>query len=212
VDRARGRCGAAKIALKAGAVVGKYKMAKHFTVTITDADFSFARKQDAIDAEARLDGIYVVRTNLKAPTLDDSATVRAYKSLAQVERAIRSIKTVICTFDRSSIRRRVASAPPARPDTLRRCREGDRRGPANQGLAKAQRSRSAIAKQTHCTTPDGLPVHSRQTLLADLATLARNTVTTALNPAHDFVVHTRPSKLQQKALDLLAVNPTTCTQ
>jgi len=86
--------GTAKIALKAGAVVGKYKMAKHFTLTITDADFSFARKQDAIDAEARLDGIYVVRTNLAAPTLDDSATVRAYKSLAQVERAIRSIKTV----------------------------------------------------------------------------------------------------------------------
>lgn len=86
--------GTAKIALKAGAVVGKYKMAKHFTLTITDADFSFARKQDAIDAEARLDGIYVVRTNLKAPSLDDSATVRAYKSLAQVERAIRSIKTV----------------------------------------------------------------------------------------------------------------------
>jgi hypothetical protein len=52
-------------------------MAKHFTLTITDADFSFARKQDAIDAEARLDGIYVARTNLAAPRLDDSATVRA---------------------------------------------------------------------------------------------------------------------------------------
>src|SRR6516165_9339141 len=75
--------GIAKIALKAGAVVGKYKMAKHFTLIITDADFSFTRKQDAIDAEARLDGIYVVRTNLAAPALDDSATVRAYKSLAR---------------------------------------------------------------------------------------------------------------------------------
>ena len=62
------------------------------------------------------------------------------------------------------------------------------------------------------TTPDGLPVHSLQTLLADLATLARNTVVTALNPAHEFVVHTRPTKLQQKALDLLAINPATCTQ
>jgi hypothetical protein len=55
-------------------------------------------------------------------------------------------------------------------------------------------------------------MHSLQTLLADLATLARNTVTTTLNPAHEFVVHTRPTKLQQKALDLLAVNPATCTQ
>ena len=79
-------------------------------------------------------------------------------------------------------------------------------------VAKAQRSPSAIAKQTHGTTPDGFPVHSLQTLLADLATLARNTVTTALNPAHEFLVHTRPTKLQQKALDLLAINPATCTQ
>jgi hypothetical protein len=70
----------------------------------------------------------------------------------------------------------------------------------------------AIAKQTHGTTPDGLPVHSLQTLLADLATLARNTVSAALNPAHEFVVHTRPTKLQQKALDLLPINPATCTQ
>jgi len=75
-------------------VVGKYKVAKHFTLTISDTDFSFARKQDAIDAEARLDGIYVVRTSLSAKALDDSASVRAYKSLAQIERAIRSIKTV----------------------------------------------------------------------------------------------------------------------
>jgi hypothetical protein len=79
-------------------------------------------------------------------------------------------------------------------------------------VAKAQRSPSAIAKQTHGTTPDVLAVHSLQTLLADLATLARNTVTTALNPAHAFVVRTRPTKLQQKTLDLLAINPAICTQ
>jgi hypothetical protein len=51
-----------------------------------------------------------------------------------------------------------------------------------------------------------------QTLLTDLATLARNRVTTALNPAREFLVHTRPTKLQQKALDLLAINPASCTQ
>jgi hypothetical protein len=79
-------------------------------------------------------------------------------------------------------------------------------------VAKARRSPSATAKQTHGTTPDGLPVHSLQTLLADLGTLARNTVTTALDPTHEFLVHTRPTKLQQKALDLLAINPATCTQ
>jgi transposase len=221
--------GTAKIALKAGAVVGKYKMAKHFTLTITDADFSFTRKQDAIDAEARLDGIYVVRTNLAAPTLDDGATVRAYKSLAQVERAIRSIKTVdlhirpIFHWTAPRVRAHVCLcmlayhvewhlrqrlAPMLYDDTDNATAETLR----TSVVAKAQRSPSAIAKQTHGTTPDGLPVHSLQTLLADLATLARNTVTTALNPDHEFVVHTRPTKLQQKALGLLAVNPATCTQ
>jgi len=82
----------------------------------------------------------------------------------------------------------------------------------NSVVAKAQRSPSAIAKQTHGTTPDGLPVHSLQTLLADLATLAQNTVVAALSPAHEFVVHTRPTELQQKALALLGINPATCTQ
>jgi transposase len=221
--------GTAKIALKAGAVVGKYKMAKHFTLTITDADFSFARKQDAIEAEARLDGIYVVRTNLKAPTLDDSATVRAYKSLAQVERAIRSLKTVdlhvrpIFLWTPQRVRAHVCLcmlayhvewhlrqrlAPMLYDDADKATAEALR----TTVVAKAQRSPSAVAKQTRGTTPDGLPVHSLQTLLADLATLARNTVTTALSPAHEFVVYTRPTKLQQKALDLLAINPATCTQ
>jgi hypothetical protein len=131
------RRGTAKIGLKVGAIVGKYKMAKHFT--LTDTDFSFARKQDAIDAEARLDGIYVIRTNFAAPTLDDSATVQAHKSLAQVERAIRSSKAVDLqirpTFHWTAPRRarsrpslharlsrRMASAPTPRPDALRRRR------------------------------------------------------------------------------------------
>jgi hypothetical protein len=72
-----------EIGLKVGAVIGKYKMAKHFALTITDTDFAFSRKHDDIAAEARLDGIYVIRTSLAAKTLDDDASVRAYKSLAQ---------------------------------------------------------------------------------------------------------------------------------
>jgi hypothetical protein len=79
-------------------------------------------------------------------------------------------------------------------------------------VAKAQRSPSAITKQTCGTTPDGLPVHSFQSLLADLATLAQNTVTTALNAGREFILHTRPTAIQQKALDLLGINPATCTQ
>jgi hypothetical protein len=149
-------------------------MAKHFTLTIADTDFSFARKQDAIDAEARLDGIYLIRTNLEAPTLDDSATVRAYKSRAQVERAIRSIKTVdlqirpIFHWAAPRVRAHVLLcmlayhlewhlrqrlAPMLYDDADRAAAEARR----TSVVAKAQRSPSAIAKQTHGTTPDGLP-------------------------------------------------------
>ncbi|HEV1992429.1 MAG TPA: IS1634 family transposase [Candidatus Dormibacteraeota bacterium] len=221
--------GKAQIGLKVGAVVGRYKMAKHFTLTITDTDFSFVRKQDAIDAEARLDGIYVVRTSLAANVLDDTASVRAYKSLAQVERAIRSIKTVdlqvrpifhwaaprvrahVCLcmltyYVEWHMRQRLA--PMLYDDADKEAAEALR----TSIVAKAQRSPSAIAKQTYGTTPDGLPVHSFQSLLADLATLAQNTVTTALNASYEFILHTRPTAIQQKALDLLGINPATCTQ
>src|SRR4029077_158712 len=80
--------------LAAGAVLNRHKVAKHFALTITDDGFRFARNTAAIAAEAALDGFYVVRTNLSAATLDDAGTVRAYKSLAQVERAFRSLKGI----------------------------------------------------------------------------------------------------------------------
>jgi len=221
--------GEAEIGLKVGAVVGKHKMAKHFALTITDTGFSFARRLDAIDAEAHLDGLYVVRTSLPTKTLDDAASVGAYKSLAQVERAIRSIKTVdlqvrpifhwlaprvrahVCLcmlayYVEWHMRQRLA--PMLYDDADKEAAEALR----TSVVAKAQRSPAAIAKQTNGTTPDGLPVHSFQTLLADLATIAQNTVTTALNPEHEFVLHTRPTIIQQKALDLLGVNPIHCTQ
>src|SRR5713226_4279024 len=90
-DPLRGR---AEIALRTGAVLNKHKMAKHFELTITNNHLAVARKTGQIIAEARLDGFYVVRTNLPADALDDPATVKAYKSLARVERAFRSLKTV----------------------------------------------------------------------------------------------------------------------
>ena len=83
-----------KIGLRVGAVLGRRKMAKHFQLTIADASFSFERDAAAIDREAALDGFYVIRTNVPAADLDSTATVLAYKSLSQVERAFRSIKTV----------------------------------------------------------------------------------------------------------------------
>jgi len=171
----------------------------------------------------------VIRTSLAAKTLTDDASVRAYKSLAQVERAIRSIKTVdlqirpIFHWAAPRVRAHVclcmlayyvewhmrhSLAPMLYDDADKDAAEALR----SSIVAKAQRSPSAIAKQTCGTTPDGLPVHSFQTLLADLATLAQNVVTTALNPKHEFVLQTRPTTIQQKAFDLLGINPHRRTQ
>ena len=93
-------------------------------------------------------------------------------------------------------------APMLFHDTDRDAAEVQRNGP----VAKAERSPAAIAKQTTGVTPDGLPVHSFSSLLADLATLARNTVTTAINPHRPFTLLTRPTPIQQKAFDLLGLS------
>ena len=94
VERAKNPLrGAAEIGRAVGAVIGKRKMAKHFAVEITNQTFSFARKQDQIGAEALLDGLYVLRTNLTAEQSDAAATVRSYKSLARVERAFRCMSS-----------------------------------------------------------------------------------------------------------------------
>src|SRR5438132_1859479 len=95
VRRAKRRLrGQDKIALAVGKVIGRYKVAKHFAMTVTDDDLTFERKTAEIDDEAALDGIYVVNTSVDANTLDATSTVKAYKGLANVERAFRSLKTV----------------------------------------------------------------------------------------------------------------------
>jgi len=216
--------GATEIALKAGAVVDTHKMAKHFTLTISSDRFTFARKTDAIAAEAALDGFYVVRTSVPAAYLDDVATVRAYKSLAFVERAFRSLKTVdlqirplyhwLSTRVRAHVflcmlsyhvewHLRARLAPMLYDDDDREAAAALR----TSIVAKAGRSLAAQAKQTRGVTDDGLPVHSFQSLLADLATLTRNEVVTAVAPAAALTLYTRPTTLQQKAFDLLGIDP-----
>jgi len=216
--------GATEIALKAGAVVDTHKMAKHFTLTISSDRFTFARKTDAIAAEAALDGFYVVRTSVPAAYLDDVATVRAYKSLAFVERAFRSLKTVdlqirplyhwLSTRVRAHVflcmlsyhvewHLRAKLAPMLYDDDDREAAAALR----TSIVAKAGRSLAAQAKQTRGVTDDGLPVHSFQSLLADLATLTRNEVVTAVAPAAALTLYTRPTTLQQKAFDLLGIDP-----
>jgi hypothetical protein len=215
-------CGTAEIALAVGEVFNTHKMRKHFDLTITDDAFSFARKSAEISAEAATDGLYVVRTNLPETKLGDADTVRSYKSLARVERAFRCIKTVdlnirpvyhwlegrvrahvflcmLAYYLEWHMRQRLA--PMLFDDTDPDEAEARRRSV----VAKAQPSKAATRKQTTGLTPDGLPVHSFRTLLADLATLARNTIITAITPLHPLIVLTRPTPIQQKAFDLLGL-------
>src|SRR4051812_21932590 len=212
------------IALAAGAVLNRHKVAKHFALTITDDAFRFARNTATIAAEAALDGFYVVRTNLPAATLDDAGTVRAYKSLAQVERAFRSLKGIdlrirplfhwlaarvrahvfLCLLAYHvewHMRRKLA--PMLYEDDERAGAEALR----DSIVGPAQRSPAALSKQTRGITPDGLPVHSFRSLLADLATLTRNTVETAIAGAGELTVYARPTPLQTRAFALLGISP-----
>jgi hypothetical protein len=212
--------GATEIALAVGAVIDNHKMRKHFDFTITDESFSFTRKTEAIAAEAATDGIYIVRTSLGPEALDDAATVRSYKSLSQVERAFRCIKTVdlqvrpvhhwlagrvrahvflcmLAYYLEWHMRQKLA--PLLFDDTDKEAAEAARAS----AVAKAQRSPVAIRKQTTGVTPDGLPVHSFRTLLADLATLTRNTIVTAVAPNLPLTVLARSTPVQRRAFELL---------
>ena len=212
--------GAAPIALAVGAVIEQHKMRKHFELAITDHSFVFARKTAEIAAEAATDGIYIVRTGLPADVLDDAATVRSYKSLSQVERAFRCIKTIdlhvrpIYHWLADRVRAHVflcmlayylewhmrqELAPMLFDDTNKEAAWAARASV----VAPAQRSEAAIRKQTTGVTPDGLPVHSFRTLLADLATLTRNTIVTAIAPALPLIVLARPTPVQRRAYELL---------
>jgi hypothetical protein len=212
--------GADKIGLAVGALLGRRKVAKHFRIAITDDQLSFSRDHDAIAVEAALDGFYVLRTNVPAEALDTADTVRAYKSLANVERAFRSLKTVdldirpIFHWVSPRVRAHVflcmlayhlewhmrqALAPILFDDHDRAAGEAQRPSP----VAKARPSPAAKRKAKTKRTDDGLPVHSFRTLLADLATLTRNTVRWANAPAMALLAS--PTPIHQRAFDLLGV-------
>ena len=214
--------GADKIGLAVGAVLGRRKVAKHFQVTITDDDLSFGRERASIASEAALDGVYVLRTNVPAQDLSAAEAVTGYKGLAHAERAFRSIKTVdielrpVYHWVEPRVRAHVllcmlayylewhmrrALAPVLFDDHDRAAAQDLRASP----VAKAQSSPAAKRKAKTKRTDDGLPVHSFRTLLADLATLTRNTV--RFGRAATFPVLATPTETQRRALDLLGVKP-----
>jgi transposase len=218
--------GADRIGLAAGAVLNRHKMAKHFTLTITDDQFSFARKADSIDAEGKLDGIYVIRTNLTQDALAATDVVRSYKDLSQVERAFRSLKAadlhirpihhrlsdrvrghvLLCMLAyHLEWHMRQALAPILFDDHQRPVAAAAR----SSIVATAQRSNAARRKAATKRTDDDLPVHSFQSLLAELATFTRNSMTVSDAPEDVFLLYPQQTPLQQRAFELLAVTART---
>jgi hypothetical protein len=228
--RARNRLkGTEEIALRVGRVIDHFRMGKHFELNITDSSFTWGRKAEQIQQEAALDGLYVVRTSLPATDLPAEAAVTAYKGLAVVERAFRSLKTVdlqvrpVFHWNAARVRAHVFLCmlayyvewhmreklkPMLFDDEYVELARTARPSP----VAKARRSDQAKAKDATKLGEDGLPVHSFRTLLDDLATLAYNVCHTPLNPQAKIVMITRPTPVQEKAFRLLNVSPVACTQ
>ena len=215
--------GADKIGVRVGKVLNRFKVAKHFTLDITDEQFSYQRNQARIESETALDGVYIIRTSVPAEALSAEDTVRAYKDLSKVEQAFRSYKTVDLKvrpiYHRLTERvkahvflcmlayyvewhMRENLAPILFDDDASEVAQAQR----DSVVSPAQRSQSAQLKAQRKRTQDDLPVHSFQTLLADLATLAKNRIESHLPGTKTiFDKLTRPTRLQKKAFDLLDV-------
>src|SRR6266508_1364409 len=212
--------GAGKIGVRAGRVVNKYKVAKHFELTIDDGRFDFVLREEAIAAEAALDGIYVVRTSLSKKEMSAPDAVRSYKSLSDVERAFRSLKTV--DLEVRPIHHRLADRVRAhiflcmlayyvewhmreawRP-LLFADEDLDAKAKRDP-VAPAKRSAAAEKKVATKTLADGSPVHSFRTLVNDLSTIVRNTCRAphAGDHAPTFNITTIPNPKQRRALELL---------
>jgi Transposase DDE domain len=214
--------GTDKIALRADRVLRRRKVARHFTTSISEDSFTYARNQDSITAEAALDGIYVLRTSVEAASLDSTEVVSSYKSLAQVERAFRAFNT---DLDIRPIRHRTETrvrahvflrmisyyitwhmhdrlAPLLFTDDDKAAAEATRPSP----VAPAARSPRALAKAAAKRTAGNHPVHSLDSLLRDLATICLNQIQPADPALPAFSLITTPTPLQRKALDLLGVS------
>jgi Transposase DDE domain len=209
------------IALAVGKVINKKKVAKHFITEVTDDGLSWRRDEQKIASEAALDGIYVIRTSLPADALPAAGAVESYKALENVERVFRGLNTDLLI---RPIRHRLADRVRAHvlirllayyvtwhmqhklaPMLFKDHDPAAARAARPSPVAPARRSPPALAKDATKHTADGAPVHSLATLLADLATIAANSI----QPAHGlpgFTLITTPTPIQRRALELLGVS------
>jgi transposase len=211
-----------EIGKKVGKAINRYKVGKHFAVTIEDGVFSFSRKEESICRESALDGIYVIRTSESAERISAEDTVRSYKRLEQVESAIRCMKGIdllvrpihhrtedhvrahifLCMLAYYvEYHMRKALAPLLFDDE-----QLEERRKRLDPVKPVKPSVSARRKKTGRFTPDGLKVHSFQTLLAELATRCRNRCRVKSDPAGPpFYELTKPTALQKRAFRLLGL-------
>jgi len=215
---------AAEIGQKLGRIINRFKMAKHFETSITDGQFDYARRADAIAHEAALDGIYVIRTSESRASLSAPDAVRCYKNLAQVERAFRTLKGVDLQI--RPIRHRAAdrvrahificllayyvewhmrrALAPLLFDDEELEVQRQRRDP----VAPAKPSDSAKRKKTDRHNREGLPIHSLSTLMAELATRCRHRCRLKTDPQSPIIQQdTEPTALQARALELIRLLP-----
>lgn len=209
-----------KIGVRVGRVINRYKVAKHFELDIREGAFAFARKTDSIALEAGLDGLYVIRTSVPEQSMDAAECVRRYKSLAEVERAFRSLKSLDLQI--RPIHHRLADRVRAHillcvlayyvewhmREAWRELLFADQQQAAKatrDPVAPAKRSEDAERKAVTKTLADDTPAHSFSTLLSELSTIVRNTCRAmpADQEASLFDAVTKPTSKQQRALELL---------
>jgi transposase len=215
---------AAEIGTKVGKIINRFKMGKHFELSITDGQFSYARRTDAIEREAEVDGIYVIRTSECKQSLSAEDAVRSYKNLAQVERVFRTFKGLdirirpihhrteervrahifICLlayYVEWHLRQVLA---PLLFDDETLALDRKQRDP----VAPAEPSTAAKSKKVARTTEDGLPIHSFKTLMAEMGTRCRHRCRVKSDPECPPIFQdTDPTPLQARALELIRLLP-----
>ena len=214
--------GKQNIGLRAGKILNRYKMGKHFQLRIEEDSFHYERKAANIEREQSLDGIYVIRTSVKAEALSSQQVVASYKSLSGVERAFRSLKTV--DLHVRPLHHRLPDRVRAHillcmlayyvewhmRQLLAAMLFDDHDQPQAQAartsiVAPAKRSDAARRKAATRKTDEGMKVHSFQTLLGDLATIAKNRIQPKDKKIPAFDMLTTPTNLQQHPFGLLGL-------
>jgi transposase len=210
-----------KIALRVGKVLNQFKVNKYYNLEITEEGFSYQRKLELIAQETALDGVYVLRTSLESTLMDAATTVKAYKSLSQVEEAFRCYKSIdlkvrpIYHYKGDRVKAHIFLCMLAyyvewhlKQSLAPLLFEDEEIDDSSLNVIKASRSESAQSKERKKRNQENFPVHSFRTLLEDLGTICLNTVECTIREgSYRFSKITRPTQLQQSCVRFIGSFP-----